>query len=394
MPATFLFAWELGGGWGHLGRINPLAQLLQARGHRTIFAVQQLDRLLQIAPDQPLFQAPLITSVANPVKPMLTLADILHNAGADQPETLKPMMHAWRCLIQTVKPDALVGDYAPFASLAAKSLELPRLILTNGFDTPPDTESLQPFRQLDPANLAIVRKREQMLLEIVNQTLSDWDRPPLSRLAQWFNDVDHLAIANFPELDPYPQRQDANYWGVWNRINANHPPPWPKANGPKLFAYLRKFPNLNVLLDKLADSRCATLVYIPKADEALRDKYSSLRLTILDYPVDLQAAARRADAYIGHGLNAAAKFLQYGKPALCLPLQAEQTMLAQRLTQHGFGVGANVEKPKQLHAALDHLLAKLDQYQQHARRFAQQYAEFDPEVQVQLLVDQLESMVA
>ena len=40
--AKILFAWELGGDYGHLARLLPLARELLARGHRPIFVLRDL----------------------------------------------------------------------------------------------------------------------------------------------------------------------------------------------------------------------------------------------------------------------------------------------------------------------------------------------------------------
>ncbi len=38
--STILFAWELGGGLGHLVQLRPPAEALAARGHRVLAAVR------------------------------------------------------------------------------------------------------------------------------------------------------------------------------------------------------------------------------------------------------------------------------------------------------------------------------------------------------------------
>ena len=40
--ARYLFAWELGGDYGHLARLLPVALELRARGHEVVFAVRDL----------------------------------------------------------------------------------------------------------------------------------------------------------------------------------------------------------------------------------------------------------------------------------------------------------------------------------------------------------------
>ena len=46
--ATILFAWELGGGLGHLTVIKPLAEALRDQGHRVVIAVRNFAWLSKV----------------------------------------------------------------------------------------------------------------------------------------------------------------------------------------------------------------------------------------------------------------------------------------------------------------------------------------------------------
>ena len=56
-----LFVWELGGGYGHLGHMLPLARQLRAAGHRVTFALKDLARARDTItePEFRLLQAPV-----------------------------------------------------------------------------------------------------------------------------------------------------------------------------------------------------------------------------------------------------------------------------------------------------------------------------------------------
>jgi hypothetical protein len=58
---TVLFAWELGGGLGHLYQFEPLARRLRARGYRLVYALRDLSqaRALLGHASAELWQAPL-----------------------------------------------------------------------------------------------------------------------------------------------------------------------------------------------------------------------------------------------------------------------------------------------------------------------------------------------
>ena len=57
---TVLFAWELGEGLGHVGRLRCVARELSAQGHRAIFAVREVGSRTLVADDgYPVLQAPV-----------------------------------------------------------------------------------------------------------------------------------------------------------------------------------------------------------------------------------------------------------------------------------------------------------------------------------------------
>ncbi len=58
--ATILFAWELGGGMGHLTNIAPLARHLAQQGHEVAVALRDLSRAAIVFPgdDVQILQAP------------------------------------------------------------------------------------------------------------------------------------------------------------------------------------------------------------------------------------------------------------------------------------------------------------------------------------------------
>jgi len=59
--AKILFVWELGGGFGHLARIQPIARELSDRGHQLFAAMSDVSRARRITGDIDIriLQAPL-----------------------------------------------------------------------------------------------------------------------------------------------------------------------------------------------------------------------------------------------------------------------------------------------------------------------------------------------
>ncbi len=81
--ATYLFAWELGFGLGHLVNLRPLVAGLCARGHRVELALRDLTRSRTIFPGQhvSLWQAPFKHLRTKYIFPTLSFAHLLYDAG-------------------------------------------------------------------------------------------------------------------------------------------------------------------------------------------------------------------------------------------------------------------------------------------------------------------------
>ena len=80
MP-TILFAWELGGGLGHLMQMAALAHALVARGHRVVAAVRELRRAPAVFPPGVILLPAPVSAWAppEPIRPVVTYAQLLSN---------------------------------------------------------------------------------------------------------------------------------------------------------------------------------------------------------------------------------------------------------------------------------------------------------------------------
>ena len=170
--ARFLLAWELGEGLGHVNRLLPLATALRDGGHDTTWAVKDVAVSgRRLAPDLgPIVAAPVRPNPKNAQTPF-SLADILATLGFSRAETFWPMLKAWIDLLQLVRPDALIGDYAPTALLAARVLDIPAASIGNGFEVPPDQAplpSLQPWQSVPRGRL---ERSEKVVLHALNSVL-------------------------------------------------------------------------------------------------------------------------------------------------------------------------------------------------------------------------------
>src|SRR5687768_13798779 len=109
--ATVLFAWELGGGLGHVAVIRPLAARLTQLGHRVVVAARDLLAAKRTLGSLgvPLLQAPARSQpVRDRVEPPSTYPDLLHNSGLTRSGEAESALAAWRSLFDLVAPDAVV----------------------------------------------------------------------------------------------------------------------------------------------------------------------------------------------------------------------------------------------------------------------------------------------
>lgn len=398
--ATILFAWELGGGLGHLLPFVPVAARLCERGHRVAAAVRELPRAYPVLAGLGIscLQAPVkMGGIPNRIDPLRTLAHVLHNMGYADPGELRALAEAWRDLYRLVEPDLVLCDHSPTALLAARDFEAKRAVIGTGFCCPPDVYPLPDLRPWHQDELPErVRDDEDRVLAHVNQVLVSWEQPGLERLSQLYSQVDETFLTTFPELDHYPDRGEAEYWGVWP-ASGGEAPIWPSDQGRRVFAYLHAFGGLPRLLELLSQSTCSTVVYTDVVDPELERRFESATLRFENSRLDLAAVGRECDLAILHGGHSTtASMLLAGKPILQIPFQVEQNLTSIAVVRLGAGLVVQPSKFEELRSKLTTILdpEKHAQFAEAARRFAAQHADFDPQRQICRVVDRVEELAS
>jgi len=391
--ATYLFAWELGAGLGHLINIRPLAEGLAARGHNVVVALRDLSRARALfrGKNIALLQAPFKHRRTREFAPTLSFAHLLCNVGFGDPMELRGMVEAWRNLFTHVGPDVIVFDHSPTALLAARGVAAQRVLLGSGFFCPLDDSPLACLRPWLRPDLKQLEQDEENLLATINQVLGDIGEPRLTRVSQLYHPADEHLLATFPELDHYPTRRGAKYWGIWP-VDLGHPPVWPEGNGQKIFAYLKPFPGLPSLLDQLRKLGSPTIVVCDGVEAVIQQQFQAANIRFENEPLDLQQASRQCDlAVLNANHGTAVAVLLAGKPSLLIPLYLEQALLAKAIMRLGAGLGASSGEPQQISERLS--LVRTDRrYAAAAQRFASKYADLDPQRQVSAALDRLERL--
>ena len=385
-----LFTWELGGGFGHLHRIAELARPLVAAGHEVHFASSELAGLAGLFDDSVrCHQAPLAHRAgASKQKRLFTFPQVLMQTVLRDADATVGAVRAWQNLYDLIAPEVIVFDYSPTAILAARGRAVRQVVVGTGFLVPPDRAPLDNLRtavKVDPTSLVRIEARA---LATMNDVLHRCGGPALERVGQLYA-VDAQALMTLPELDHYPQREAADYWGV-TRHPPGDTPVWPDAPGKRVFAYLKPFKTLPALLETLQKRGGPTLVFAPKLPATVIERFATPALRFVPRALDLEPACREADVVIchaGHGAVAAA--LLAGTPLLGLPQNLEQHMNVESAVRVGAALNAPQMQPGGMAKKLARLLEEPG-FTVAARAFAERYAALDadgPARRLQALVE-------
>lgn len=377
--ARIVFAWELGGDYGHIARLLPLALELRRRGHDPVFAVRELHgaEMLLAPHDLTWFQAPLwIGSVVN-LPDAAGYAELLMRFGFLNPRSLTGICRAWRNLLVVLKADMVVMDHAPTALLATRGLPLARVNLGDGFCIPPASRPLPLFMWWQRGNPVRQADSEERVRQVANATLLALDAPPLLYLAELF-DCELSLFLSFTEFDHYPGRHGAEFLGPVFSLGQGAPATWPAGETPRVFAYLKAgYGALERVLGALREAPVRVLAHVPGAARETLKRNASPTVHFSEAPVDILAAGAGCDLAICHGGHGTvAAMLLAGKPLLLLPMQAEQAMTAHGLEKLGVALAVAPEAAGQLQRIVKRALGA-DGPGMAARAFAARHQGYD-----------------
>jgi UDP-N-acetylglucosamine:LPS N-acetylglucosamine transferase len=372
-----LFSWELGGGQGHLVPHRELLQQLLMRGHsvhvvsRDVARASHAFRGLSIE----MWQAPL--SVQPPdriIEPTVSLSHVLHNVGYANATDLTARISAWRSLIAAVRPDLMLADYSPTALLAARGTGIRTIAIGTGFCLPPRLQPIPAYAMLhqsaSPQQLA---NDESRLVVRINEALEAFAAPAISNLADVFHSTTAQWLTTLPELDHYPTRGPADYWGLAPE-RRGVPAQWPPGDRRRIFGYLKPFPHLESLLQLLNQLELPTVIACDGLSAAIREKHASRTLSFAPPNVDLVQMAEECHLAITNANHTTTtRFLLAGKPVLMIPLHLEQELIAHAVQRNQLGVSVRLREPRDVFSQLAELL-NTPTYHSASAAFAAKYA--------------------
>jgi len=348
-----------------------LAARLLARGHRVNAFLREPETV--VAPsgegDVRIFPSP---RWIGPIQKRegLNYAEILLNFGFHSSASLNQLVDAWRHRIAGA--DLLVSNVAPAALLAARTLAVPALEISQGYHVPPPGLPSPPFRDWEPAPRARLIASDRIVLQAINSVLKQHGHSPIDSLGDLF--VGRTLLQTYPELEMYPDRGHSDYFGV---VPAKGRPmlEWPTGR-PRVLAYLYPYyEHLGALLDVIDHRVGAAIIVCLGISDTLRRGHESESIVFADRLLDFPQMAAQADIVICHGSHqATAEALLAGKPLLMLPTQVEQFLTTRRVVRQGAGLGIlpGVASPD-FSTAL-HALLQETSFGAQAQAFAKRYS--------------------
>jgi UDP:flavonoid glycosyltransferase YjiC (YdhE family) len=394
--ASILYAWEFGANLGHVGAFMPLARALRDAGHDVHWVVAHPAVVGDFIAREG-FNWLAAPSIPEQMRqgPPLTYADILLRYGYAHAPSLFGLTGGWREAMRLSGAQLVLADHAPTAVLAARTLNMPVMLFSNGFTVPPRVSPLPNMRPWQTIPESTIRELDHAALASVNATLTRFGAAQLPHLANLF-DVTEETMVTFPELDHYSDRGPARYWGSLPSAGGGATVTWPGGGAKKLFAYLR--PEIKcheLVLAALKALAQPAAIYCPGLAPDVLARNAAPHLCFLDRPADLDQMVREADVAITYAsLATTTAFLLAGKPLLMFPSHLEQFLVARRVVEMGAGLLVNPEDPPgDIAAALRNLLYNPGQ-RMNAEAFASKYSAFDQHAVTGNLVRRISELLA
>lgn len=333
--AHVLLGWEFGGNQGHAVALAITAAALRRRGHRISFALQRVDA---IAPERlegaEVWPAPVTPRLLlNASRPRSghpqSMGDIVARLGFDDRAIIEALVRAWTRLLDAIRPDLVIADYAPFLLNAARG-RAPTIASGTAFSTPPSV--MGTFPSLTGEAPAF---REESLLDAVNAALKRNRLPAIERLPQIFEATREMG-GSFAELDPYAE---------WRRDPLVMPmvrgglPDMAHGGGEEVFVYAPDTARVeSKLWDGLAGSGLPVRVHVPSAGEALKQALGARGFAVEPEPVPFARIAERSRLLLSHGGHGfVCSALLAGLPQVICHFDLEKLIHASAITRLGLG---------------------------------------------------------
>lgn len=336
----WLFVNELGGGLGHMVRLRHLARALVRPGERLAVAahdVGQAKTLFRGIADRVL-PAPPLDQIRD--QPLPGPAGILEAFGFGDPARLTRVTRAWRRLIADHRIDAIVADFAPFATFAARGMA-PVFQIGSGFDLP--GRGGKAFLPFDPADAPAP---DAPLLANAQRVARRLHMPVPANLPDAVSG-DQSFLVTLPWIDPFAGRRSEVALGPLGRRPRLIPAP---SEGHILVYADAGAPIFGALMRTLVDLPLRRTVYWQGGTPAVRHLMADQGIEIPDSPPDPATLLPTTTLVVSHGgAGLMAETLLAGRPHICLPTHREAALNAAALAATGAGRVPQDQHPETLY---------------------------------------------
>lgn len=341
---TVLLAWELGAGFGHAASLRRIAMRLRLHGVRLIAVVRKPAAIgdhreifddISTAPPWPIDEPAI---APRPPGSAATMNDILSWAGLAETTAVQRILSAWDSILSRVRPDLVVADYAPLATLAVRG-RIPLALVGNGFTVPPAEMPRFPLLH----RLAPPAYDETETLANVDAAAAALGLQQIDRLPQLFSG-DACLVQSFRLLDPYDTQRVAALQGpVFEDTPISRVP-----EAEQVFAYLSSDANgWTFLSDALVSVAKRLRIYAPLWPKAPLDRLAQAgaRVETRPQPIAETLARSRLVVHLG-GSGLAAEALAAGVPQLAVAGHIEQKLNGDALERAGVGRVVGISQPE------------------------------------------------
>ncbi len=359
--ANLVLGWELGGNSGHVHRIIALSKALVAAGHRVHLAVQRPSAFYNIVGVSSVWQAPIWPGLLKfggvaPLGPPASYGDLLVNLGLRSASEVVGIVRAWDAILTALRPDAVIGDFAPGLMLASAG-RMPRFTIGTGFTVPP--VHLDLFPTLPRPDWTTTGHAPLVEAEVISTLIAAaFDRMgrPISGPVPPLLGGDHALPAVFAPLDPYADHRES---APLSPFLADGLPDLIPSAPAGLFVYLPASDLRAEQIDLICRvaQTCPVTGYLPGAPNEVLHCLSTAGVRLSPKPLSWHEIASTCTAALCNGgMGTVSAALLANRNLIVAPGGIEQRHTAQALRSHDLGLSLLHTAPEaQLDAVLDQI---------------------------------------
>lgn len=395
--ARYVFTWELGQGLGHLVRYRELIQALLSDGHELTYLARDASRVRLVNPQASLNIREIQPEFCEPGRRIIdpqaaSYATLLLNCGFNDAPRLTNRLKNWVTHLRALRPDCVICDHSPTAVLACKVLGLPTVVSGNGFTVPPAENPFKLFQYWRFAANSQGARYDERVLAVVQEALKAFPDSPRLTNASELVQGDASWLMTFGELDCYGRRDNGNYLGTFVSEDFGVNFSWPKAGGPRVFAYLHGPKAIDEIANWVATNDASLCLYARRLTAGQLSRFPANNTLIAESAVSLVQVCREADLAITNGgSNSLATLALAGIPQLAIVRSIENYMEARRLELLGCGLIASGPQYESVETKLTALCQDRD-FARAASGLARKYHAQSSTTQCRVLVNQLREL--